>query len=303
MRRFSAAQFQKDFARTRIGLTLAAGNRKLDPKLLLRRSFPALSLTSTSYFSFPLPMSVQLNFPFPVSLLLSEARLIVAAAKDPTYRRAITPRLLARVPDFIEETEILISTVENSGISLGSAGGDASKSTAVGGGMLSGDVDALVHRLNDLVRGAKNSARLAFAGDAAKQRDEFQVGINKPNNLAAVLARAKIIARSCAEDHNAGALAFEGWLSADTDELCDIVNKLESMDTVQEAGQTARVRTTGDQNADANILYGDVRTIQNAAALAFPLTGGNPTNQKIREKFRIGAFPPATPTQPAAGSK
>ena len=236
--------------------------------------------------------AVQLSFPFPVSLLLSEARLVVAAAKEPAFRRAITPRLLARTPDFIEETELLISTVEHSGIPLSAAGGDASKSSMLGGGILSSDVDALVHRLNDLVRGAKNSARLAFVGDAAKQRDSFQVGINKPNNLSAVLARAKIVAKSCAEEHNAGTLAFEGWLSADTDELTDIVSKLERMDTVQEAGQTARVRTTGDQNADANILYGDVRTIQNAAALAFPLTGGNPVNQKVREKFRIGIFPP-----------
>ncbi len=241
---------------------------------------------------------VQLNFPFPVSLLLSEARHIVAAAKDPAHRQAITPRLINRIPDFIEETELLISTVENSGIPLG---GDPSKTAAVGGG-LSSDLDDLVHRMNDLVRGAKNSARLAFAGDAAKQRDEFQVGINKPNNLAAVLARAKIIAKSAAESHNAGTLAFEGWLSADTDELNEIVTKLERMDTVQEAGQTARVRTTGDQNADANILYGDVRTIQNAAALAFPLTGGNPANKAVREKFRIGIFPPAQPTQ-ATGAK
>ncbi len=242
-------------------------------------------------------MSVQLSFSFPVSLLLSEARLVVAAAKDPAHRPGITPRLMARVPDFIEETELLISTVENSGI----LGGDPAKTSAVGGG-LTGDVDALVHRLNDLLRGAKNSARLAFVNDPGKQRNEFQVGINKPNNLAAVLARAKIVAKSCAEEHNAGALAFEGWLAADTDELAEIIGKLERMDSVQEAGQTARVRTTGDQNADANILLGDVRTLQNAAALAFPLTGGNPANQKVREKFRIGIFPPPAPGAPAGAT-
>ncbi|MBV9658166.1 MAG: hypothetical protein JO295_08655 [Verrucomicrobia bacterium] len=232
-------------------------------------------------------MAVPLDFQFPLSTLLSEARLIVSAAQDPAHRDAIAVRLGSRVPGFVNEVDALIDIIENGPLN------PDEKPAAVGG--MAADIDDLVHRMNDLVRGAKSSARLAFHGENEKLRNDFQIGIRKPNNLAAVIQRARIVANSCAEGHNETALSFEGWMSADTAELTDVVSALENSEAVREAGSLTRVRTTGDRNADANILFADARTIQNAASLVYP--SSNPANAAVRASFRLGIFPPSSPAQ------
>ena len=66
---------------------------------------------------------------------------------------------------------------------------------------------------------ARETAKRAFKGQDVKLREEFQVGVNKPNDLGSVLQRARIVLASLQKAANTAALAGKGWLAADTQTL------------------------------------------------------------------------------------
>jgi hypothetical protein len=244
-------------------------------------------------------MPVDLSFNFPLTLLIKEGKLIFAAANDTEHLDKIKARLAARSPNFLEETGQLIGTVES--------GTSTQKAKAGLVGNLTDEVGAAVAAMNSCVAGAKDSAKLAFAGQDVKLRTEFQIGINKPNDLASVLSRAIIIRDSSENADNAKALALEGWIASDSVKLRAAIKAVEDAEDVKAKGKINRVRSTGDRNADANTLFEDLLTIQNAASLEYP--DSLPENGPIRDQFRLnqfpptgGAKPPANPTSPPGQS-
>ena len=222
-------------------------------------------------------MSEPLNFHFPISLLLKDGDTIVTAAE--TFAAPLSARLPGT---FITDTRTLLGTV----------GGEATaQKGAVGGiGTLTLAQDAALKDMQLLVAAAKDTAKKAFKGNDVKLHEEFQVGVNKPEDLGAVLGRARIILASLQRAENLPALNSKGWIAADTTKLQDAIDALKGADQIQETAKGDKLDTTGGRNHDANDLFDRVTTMQNAANLQFPAS--DPASSGTRAKFRLGQFPP-----------
>ena len=62
-------------------------------------------------------------------------------------------------------------------------------------------------------------------------------------------------------------------------------------DGTQETAKNDKLGDTGARNTAANDLYERLPTLQNAASLQWPDT--DTANTAIRDKFRLGKFPPS----------
>jgi hypothetical protein len=163
------------------------------------------------------------------------------------------------------------------------------KGGAANVGALTQEQNANLKALLDQMSRARDTAKRAFKGQDVKLREEFQVGINKPNDLASHLQRARVILAACQKADNAAALAAKGWIAADTQALSDAIGALDTADDSQESAKATKTGLTGQRNIAANDLYERLLTIQNAANLQWPASGGNIA---VRAEFRIGLFPP-----------
>ena len=135
-------------------------------------------------------MATDLDFHFPISLLLDQGDKIVAAAEANTDINARLPS------DYVTESRTLIADV---------TGGDATQKGDVGEiGTLTIAQNAALTALHGLIAGAKDTAKRAFKGNDTKLHAEFQVGINKPTDLASVLERARIVSASLKKDADRG---------------------------------------------------------------------------------------------------
>jgi len=166
----------------------------------------------------------------------------------------------------------------------------AQKSQAGTVGTLTTEQEARLATLTTSTGNLRDTAKQAFKGNDVKLHDEFQVGINKPTGLAAVLQRARIQLASAQKADNAAALQGKGWIAADTTALSDAITALDSTDNVQEDAKTDATGGTDARNRTANGLYDRLLTIQNAANLQWPASAAG--NAVLRAKFRIGLFPP-----------
>jgi hypothetical protein len=215
-------------------------------------------------------------FTFPLSLLLQQGDAICDAAE------AHAADLAARLPaQFVAQTRTLLTGVSD---------GDASqKGGSAKLGTLTQAQTANLQELSALLSAVRDTAKRAFKGQDVKLREEFQVGINKPGDLASVLQRARIVAAACQSANNAAALSAKGWVAADTEKFVAAVEALDTTDDSQEGAKGARANQTATRNRDANDLYERLLTIQNAANLQWPASGGNIA---VRAEFRLGLFPP-----------
>jgi hypothetical protein len=222
-------------------------------------------------------MARSLSFSFSLSTLTHEGDAICDAAE------AHAADLGARVKSvYVTETRALIEKV---------SGGDAAQKGGVGSvGTLTKEQNAKWQVVQDKVAAAKKTAKRAFAGDKVKLREAFQVGVDKPGDLASSLQRARIVLASCLEPENAAALEAKGWLASDTTALADAIEALDAADDTQEMAKGAKKGVTGDRNQQANELYEHLLTIQNAANLQWPSRDGQ--NLAVRAEFRLGIFPP-----------
>jgi hypothetical protein len=221
-------------------------------------------------------MSVKLTFNFALGLLTQEGDYILDAAEA---NAAINGRL---PENFVTQQRTLLTTVR------GASSTQKSKTAGVGGYTIGQD-EALT-TLNDLVSRAKESAKRAFKGQDVKLRNEFQVGINSPGDLASVLGRARIVRDSATIAGNATALTGKGWVAADTTALTSAIDALDTSDDTQETAKTERTGSTDARNTAANELYEGLLTIQNAANNQWPERVTS--NATIRAQFRLNQFPP-----------
>lgn len=233
-------------------------------------------------------MAAKLDFHFPLSVLLDQGDKIVAAAETNT---GVNGRLPA---NYVTESRTLIGDVTS---------GDATQKGDVGeiGTLTLAQQDAL-KVLQPLIAGAKDTAKRAFKGNDTKLHSEFQVGVNKPTELGAVLERARIVSASLKVAGNLTALTAKGWLPADTVKIDAAITTLTGADGTQETAKSDKLGDTSTRNRDANDLYERLLTIQNAASLQWPADDPDHDNTSIRDQFRLGKFPPhggsAPPTTP-----
>ena len=132
-----------------------------------------------------------------------------------------------------------------------------------------------------------------------KLREEFQVGINEPHDLASVLQRERTIVAALKQTENVPALKAKGWLDADTTGFEGVISGLAATDTTQETGKGGAKDATGTRNHNANLLYDNLLVLQNAADLQWP--DDNPARAGLRDEFRLRTFPPrgGNSTKPA----
>jgi len=162
------------------------------------------------------------------------------------------------------------------------------KSDAGDLGSLTQEQNARFDLLQQLMSDARETAKKAFKGQDVKLREEFQVGVTKPNDLGAVMGRARIIMAVLQKAANAATLKGKGWLESNTQELSAAIEGLDSTDDAQEAAKSTGA--TDARNRTANQLYDALLTIQNAANLQWPER--NSANAAVRAEFRLGRFPP-----------
>ena len=130
----------------------------------------------------------------------------------------------------------------------------------------------------------RDTAWRAFRGQDVKLREEFQVRLTLPHDLASQVWRARIaLAAVQLPDHQAP-LNSHGWISSDTQTLADAVAASEQADDSQESAKSGRLGGTADRDANANDLYARLLTIQNAANLQWPDTA---PNTEVRAEFLL----------------
>ena len=224
-------------------------------------------------------MAVKRNFTFPMSTLLYEADLILTAAEDKTS--LATKRLKKKL---LKDSRNLLGQLSGKGSSAQAQKADVSELTQK-------QNDAIVDLL-ELFGNLKTAAKEAFKGQDVKLRDEFQVTINSPNDLASILNRARKAGDASKKAENTGPLKDKGgWIADDSTKLDASIKAVGDIDKDQQSSQVIQIAGTDARNTAANTLNDNLRTIQSAANLEWPEK--DPNNRASRESFRIGIFPPS----------
>lgn len=222
-------------------------------------------------------MPDDLKFHFPIAILLNDGGPIIAGAKK------YASQLQARLPaDRVTQIEALLEQVSQQQ--------SGQKEAAGALGELTQEQNNALKPLFKWMSRARDTAKLAFKGQDVKLREQFQVGVTKPNTLAAHKERARTVITSCRNADNATALAAQGWIAADTDAMEVALAALGTADETQETAKGGKKGVTGNRNRNANDLFDGLLAIQNAASLQFP--EDVPDNIAIRAEFRLNTFPP-----------
>jgi hypothetical protein len=137
---------------------------------------------------------------------------------------------------------------------------------------------------------AKETAKLAFKGQAVKLTEQFFVGVNQPNDLQSQLTRGRTTLASIKLAANADAIAGQGWTADETTALDTAITSIEGDKTLLENAKGASLGSTGVRNASAESLYAALQTVQNAANIQWPES--DPANAEVCADFRFGKFPP-----------
>ena len=234
------------------------------------------------------------KFHFPLPILVGEGKLIldasnvhseVAGRQDKTY---------------LADTAIVLGNVKTQATDQKQKRSQTS--------VLSKTQLDLIHTFQHLIQNAKETAKLAFPGQAVKLREAFQVGVHKPHDLQSQLQRGRIVLASLQAPENVAAVTARGWTADETTALDTVITNLENDKTLLENAKDASIGSTSQKNVQADDLYDRLLTVQNAASLQWPES--DPSSAQIRADFRIGKFPPKdhgghqvepTPTPPPQG--
>jgi len=221
------------------------------------------------------------SFNFPVSVLVRDAQLLLGA-----LREEIGEPVLKRLPaGFDAGLEAQIKLV--------GAGSNEQKGAAGNTGGLTKAQNAALAEVRRLTGGARETAKLAFAADPVRLRQEFLVGSSEPSGLASTLAQARTLQAAAVK--YATALAEKGWTGDDTTVLAATIAQLEGADATQEASKGDHKAATAAKNKSADVLYDQAKAVQNAADLAYPKAKASTdaTVVEARSLFLLDSFPPA----------
>lgn len=213
---------------------------------------------------------------FPVALLTHDGSLIIAAGQN-------HPEIAARLPNgFLPAADTLCQKVSGETSDQKIAKGEL--------GNLTAQQAQNLRTLHHCEAQAVKTAKLAFAGQTVKLHQEFQVGVNGAHDLGSFLGRVDIVLGSIKNAANLAAFKTRGWSDAETATFQTARDAFGPAEQYREQSKSGAKSSTGQKNADANQLYTDVLTIQNAADLQWPAT--DPANAGVRAEFHLGIFPP-----------
>ncbi|HUB87321.1 MAG TPA: hypothetical protein VMB22_05475 [Verrucomicrobiae bacterium] len=221
-------------------------------------------------------MKYERKYHFPLPILIGEGKLILDAA---TAHPEVSTRL---DPNYLTDTAASLSSLKTQSTDQKQKRGQT--------GVLSKAQLDKIHFLQKEMSDARESAKLAFSGQAVKLREQFQVGVHKPHDVQSQLQRARIILAGLQAAENAPVLASKGWIAADTTALNGAITDIESDKTLLENSKDAGIGSTGVKNTEADDMYDRLLTIQNAANRQWP--DSDPANAQTRADFRFGKFPP-----------
>ena len=138
---------------------------------------------------------------------------------------------------------------------------------------------------------ARQVALIAFPGEDAMLRGEFQVGGDGPQDMASVVQRARKLLAACT-DH-ATDLAPHGWSAAAQAALSSAIDAVANITLNRSAATDAKRGSTCSRNLSANTLYNQCRTVQTIAAMVYPasLADRDPAAVEARARFLMGEFP------------
>ena len=222
-------------------------------------------------------MTSKPHFKFPIATLVHSGGLILDAGDDhPEVAARLPVGYLATARGFLNA---VADDVNSQKVSKGELGNlTAAQQTAVNG-------------LKRWMNKARQTASLAFRGQTVKLHQEFQVGINTPEDLASILSRADIILNSGLGVDNLPALKLKGWTDADTTAFGAVRSQLDTGEPVKVQAQGGGKDSTITKNAAAADLYEALQTVQNAADLQFPAE--DLANTGVRDEFLLNTFPPS----------
>ena len=214
---------------------------------------------------------------FPIAILIHNGELITAAAT------ANAP-IAARLPDnYIADTVAALGKVTSDLTGQKDAKDEL--------GPLTKTQRASMNTLQHYMNLARQTAKLAFAGQAVKLHQEFQVGVNGQHDVGSFLSRADIILASLQNPVNLDAIKLRGWTDADTTAFTAARQSLGNLSAAQQSAKGGAKTSTGQKEADAADLFDRLLTIQNAADLQWPAT--DPANIGVRDAFCLNTFPPS----------
>ena len=232
---------------------------------------------------------------FPIAILTHNGKLITDAA---VANAAVATRLPA---NYVTDAIAALAKVNADVASQKTAHGELGNLTP----LQHTNLDTLQYWMQQ----ARETAKLAFAGQSVKLHQEFQVGINTPHDLGSVLSRADIILASVQNAVNLAALKLKAWTDAETASFVAARGNFGTVEQAQAQDKGGAKVSTTVKNQDAVDLYERLLTIQHAANLQWPET--DLANAGIRDEFRLEHLParrrqwhtPTPPTPPATPGK
>ena len=139
---------------------------------------------------------------FPITTPTYNGSLIAAAAQK-------YPKVAARLPaNYLADTTALITKVTADITGQKNAKGATGTLTKA----QQANLDTLLHCMNQ----ARQTAKLAFAGQTVKLHQEFQIGAHDKNDLASFLSRCDTVLGSVQNAANLPTLKQKGWTDAET---------------------------------------------------------------------------------------
>jgi len=144
--------------------------------------------------------------------------------------------------------------------------------------------------LHHCIAQAQKTARLAFRGQTVKLHESFQIGAAARRDLGSFLGRVDIVLGSINVAANLAAMKTKGWSDTETTTFQTARDGFGPAEQYRVQSISDARDTTTVKDADADTLYENVSTIQNAADLQYPAT--DPANAGARAKFLLGVFPP-----------
>ena len=221
-------------------------------------------------------------FTFPVATLFAEADLILTTAES----AAEAPIINARLDDgHVADTRLLFTTLNP----------ESADNQIIRGqlGTMTVAQRTAIKKVSKMKSLARKSAKLAYRGQTVLLHETFLVGNDGPADIATMLTRADTIQQSCANPQHTAALKSQGWIAADSAAFAAAIEAArtafkDKMDTKADSGDE-----TNQSTQMANDLYLGILAIQNGANNEHDEE--DPENRGIRNKYRLGLFPPTNP--------
>ena len=218
-------------------------------------------------------------FTFPVATLFAEADLILTTAESAAESLLINARL---DDGHVADTRLLFTTLNPESADKQIIRGQLGTMTVA--------QRTAIKKVSKIKSLARKSAKLAYRGQTVLLHETFLVGNDGPADIATMLTRADTIQQSCANPLHAAALKSQGWIAADNVAFAAAIDAArtafkDKMDTKADSGDE-----TNQSTQTANDLYLGILAIQNAANIQHDEE--HPENRGIRNKYRLGLFPP-----------